>query len=286
MPSSDFLNPEGAIQRYGDKLPHWQQAEVMQFVTFRLGDALPVSKIDHWKEQRRRWLLTYPKPWNSETELEYHRRFTWKIEAWLDRGEGSCLLGDPITRSHLSESLMRFQGEKVQHHAWVIMPNHVHLLFKPVAPLPKLIEAWKSVSARAIGRGPIWQRNYRDTLIRNEDHFVSAVRYIRKNPEKAKLAGTPFRFGKASARQKSDKEGGTSAHPGCPECNPPYAPRISEISAREISALSKSSRGAVFKSATVTERSSVNFPDRVRLSALKCAPQPSRSPMSWAYVRT
>lgn len=48
--SSDFLNPDERIQKHGDKLPHWQQAEVMQFVTFRLGDALPKAKVDHWKE--------------------------------------------------------------------------------------------------------------------------------------------------------------------------------------------------------------------------------------------
>ena len=190
--SPDFLNPDGHIQKHGDKLPHWQQGEVMQFVTFRLGDALPKSKIDQWKEQRRRWLLTYPKPWDPETGREYHRRFTRKIEFWLDQGEGSCLLKVPTTRSHLSESLMRFQGEKVDQHAWVIMPNHVHLLFKPVAPLPKLIEAWKSVSARANGQGPIWQRNYRDTLIGDGDHFANAVRYIRKNPVKAKLPEDAF----------------------------------------------------------------------------------------------
>jgi putative transposase len=82
---------------------------------------------------------------------------------------------------------MRFQGERVHHEARIIMPNHVHLLFKPLMPLPKLIEAWKSVSARTIGQGPIWQRNYRDTLIRDVDHFINAVRYIRNNPIKAKL---------------------------------------------------------------------------------------------------
>jgi hypothetical protein len=42
--SPDFLNPDGHIQKHGDKLPHWQQGEVMQFVTFRLGDALPSQK--------------------------------------------------------------------------------------------------------------------------------------------------------------------------------------------------------------------------------------------------
>jgi len=36
------------------------------------------------------------------------------------------------------------------------------------------------------GMGSIWQKNYRDTLIRDSDHFANAVRYIRRNP--AKLA--------------------------------------------------------------------------------------------------
>ena len=40
----DFLDSDLPIERQGDKLPHWQQDEVMQFVTFRLGDALPKAK--------------------------------------------------------------------------------------------------------------------------------------------------------------------------------------------------------------------------------------------------
>jgi putative transposase len=84
---------------------------------------------------------------------------------------------------------MRFQGEKVEHHAWVIMPNHVHLLFTPFSPLEKLIQAWKGVSARQMGQGKIWQKNYRDTLIRDGGHFANAVRYIRRNPAKLR-AGT------------------------------------------------------------------------------------------------
>ena len=190
--SWDYLHPDQKIQKHGDRLPHWQQSEALQFVTFRLGDALPAERVRHWKEQRCLWLSNHPKPWDAGTESDYHRKFTWKLESWLDEGSGSCLLKDPITRNHLAESLMRFQNEKVHHHAWVIMPNHVHLLFKPLIPLPKLIEAWKSVSARAIGQGSIWQRNYRDTLIRDEDHFINAVRYIRNNPLKAKLPEGSF----------------------------------------------------------------------------------------------
>ncbi|RYD46760.1 MAG: hypothetical protein EOP85_06790 [Verrucomicrobiaceae bacterium] len=188
----DFLHPDREIQKHGDSLPHWQQGDALQFVTFRLADSLPWSLVREWKDLRRQWTANHPKPWDELTEREYHSNFTWKIEGWLDSGMGSCLLGEKGTREPLIESIMRYQGERVIHEAWVIMPNHVHLLFKPLIPLPDLIEAWKSVSARAIGRGPIWQRNYRDTMIRDIDHFNNAVRYIRNNPVKAKLADESF----------------------------------------------------------------------------------------------
>jgi methionine salvage enolase-phosphatase E1 len=41
-----------------------------------------------------------------------------------------------------------------------------------------------------IGLGSIWQKGYRDTMIRDGDHFANAVRYIRKKP--AKLRHSTF----------------------------------------------------------------------------------------------
>lgn len=190
--SRDYLNPDEPIQKHGGKLPHWQQDEVMQFVTFRLGDALPREKVQQWRAQRQAWKATWPPPWTPEQEKEYHQRFTAKLERWLDQGSGSCLFKHHVNRAVLEEILMHFHGQRVDHHAWVIMPNHIHLLFKPMAPLDKLIQAWKSVSAKRIGKGSIWQPNYRDTLIRDREHFANAVRYIRRNPVKAKLPESAF----------------------------------------------------------------------------------------------
>jgi REP element-mobilizing transposase RayT len=79
---------------------------------------------------------------------------------------------------------MRDQGTRVHHHAWVIMPNHLHLLFTGLTNLENLIKTWKGVSSRKIGQGRIWQKGYRDTMIRDADHFANAVRYIRRNPSK------------------------------------------------------------------------------------------------------
>jgi type I restriction enzyme R subunit len=184
---ADFLDGSREILKHGSKLPHWQQGEVMQFVTFRLGDAMPATKLRQWKDELAIWQVHHPKPWTPEHEKEYHRRFTWKLEGWLDEGAGSCLLADPGHRKIVEDVLMCFQGERVEHHAWVIMPNHLHLIFTPMVPLAALIKAWKGTSARRIGQGRIWQKNYRDTLIRDAGHFANAVRYIRRNPAKLRF---------------------------------------------------------------------------------------------------
>lgn len=186
---ADFLNEAGEILKHGHKLPHWQQGEAMQFVTFRLGDAMPAAKLRQWKEERDVWLVHHPKPWSPEEEKEYHRRFTRRLEEWLDEGAGSCLLAEQAHREIVQGVLMHYQGVKVEHHAWVIMPNHLHLIFTLKVPLETLMKAWKGTSAHRIGKGSIWQKNYRDTLIRDDGHFSNAVRYIRRNPAKLQ-AGT------------------------------------------------------------------------------------------------
>jgi REP element-mobilizing transposase RayT len=95
---------------------------------------------------------------------------------------GSCLLRQPEKRKTIVTAIQQAEPANAELHAWVIMPNHAHVLFRPMRPLPELIKAWKRASAKHIGNGSIWQRNYRDTLIRNQTHYNRVVRYIRKNP--------------------------------------------------------------------------------------------------------
>ena len=188
----NYLNPFAEIRKTGDGLPHWQQNGVLQFVTFRLGDSLPLSLLEEWRNERSQWLGAHPRPWSEELAKEYHRLFTAKLESWMDQGMGSCLFADPDAQQVLADCLMRYDGERVFHHSWVIMPNHVHLLFSHKGPMEKLIQAWKSHTARVLGMGPIWQRDYHDTLIRDADHYANVRRYIRRNPLKAKLPECKF----------------------------------------------------------------------------------------------
>jgi REP element-mobilizing transposase RayT len=165
-------------------LQHWQQDEAIQFVTFRLADSIPQTKARKWKEERAIWLTLHPKPWTPAQEKEYHQRFTKDFEDWLDEGKGACIFNHSSNRELLEETMMHDEGKSAHHHAWVIMPNHVHLLFTPVAPIDQLMKSWKGISSRKIGIGSIWQTGYRETVIRDEDQFAKAVRYIRKNPVK------------------------------------------------------------------------------------------------------
>jgi len=179
----EYLNQYKAIDRHGSRLPHWQQDEVLQFVTFRLGDALPQSKLSEWRRERAIWLKQETANGRSGDPAEYARLFSERIESWLDAGYGNCLLREPNHRRVLQAIFDRDEGVRCRFISWVIMPNHVHCLFQPLYPLKELLKTWKGVSARRIGQGSIWQRNYRDRLIRNSEHFESTVLYIRNNPK-------------------------------------------------------------------------------------------------------
>ncbi len=203
-----FLSWDKEIQRHGGKLPHWHQELGTQFETFRLGDALPAAKTRLWREQRQAWLKDHPQPWSLQIEQEYHRTFTARLEEWLDQGMGCCLFRDAAARQVLTDTLLKFQGIRVRHHAWVIMPNHVHLLFTPAEPMEKLLQGWKAHSARRLGRGSIWQRNYRDTKIRDATHFANALRYIRNNPVKTKLRQEEFTLWEEPPESQSAAEEG------------------------------------------------------------------------------
>jgi putative transposase len=180
-------------------LPHWQQNGGTYFVTFRLADALPSKLLDGWHHEREVWLRLHPAPWSAEIERDYHNRFSAKIEHWLDAGYGSCILRQPDCASIVDETLVHFDGERVRRISSVIMPNHVHVLFvqNTAYSIPKLLHSWKSYTSHKInatlGRcGSVWQKDYFDRLIRDEQHFANCVRYIRRNPTKAQLSPGGF----------------------------------------------------------------------------------------------
>jgi putative DNA methylase len=94
-------------------------------------------------------------------------------------------------------------------HAWVVMPNHVHLLISPQTALPKLTHSLKGYTAREANRilgrtgMAFWQKEFFDHWIRNKSEFARVRAYIEKNPVKAGLAVAPELYQWSSAGKEA-----------------------------------------------------------------------------------
>src|SRR5699024_3665113 len=124
------------------------------------------------------------------------------------------------------EALLFGDGERYRLLAWVIMPNHVHVLIeqKEGWPLAKIVQSWKRHTSREIHRlgspsctrhvpSPLWQRDYWDRYIRTEQHLLATIRYIESNPVVAGLADAAedWRWGSAGFGRNAEYN---SAIPG------------------------------------------------------------------------
>jgi len=204
-PALRFFNPDAVVKTTGDRLPHWDQLGATFFITFRLADSVPQDALRAYVREHRQWEEAHPsRPWPPEVEDAYRRKFTPRCERWLDRGAGECLLRDPANGEIVADALRHFEGERSLLHAWVVMPNHVHVLVSLVGEttLGGLLHAWKGFTARKInerrGRaGSIWQKSYFDRLVRDWEHFARCARYIRANPSKAELPAGEFLQGES-----------------------------------------------------------------------------------------
>jgi putative transposase len=186
---------------------------LIQHVTFRLADSLPQSELDRIESE----LESLPV---NNRDAERRKR----VEAWVDAGHGSCLMHDSSIAKIVQESLFYFDSLRYRLLGWVVMPNHVHALFETLDPwtVATILASWKKFTARKIldyqhSRlkaciEPIWQREYWDRYIRDQNHFEKTVAYIHQNPVKARLAPAAENWQWSSAFRRSAIPG--SANPG------------------------------------------------------------------------
>ena len=195
-------DPVAETDKKRRNLPHWEQEGVTQFVTFRQADAIGRDKLEQWARAREEWQRLHPRPWDDETEAAYLVAFSEKIEEWLDAGAGSCLLANDDAAVVVENALRHFDGARYVLDEFVIMPNHVHVLVKPLVghDLSGIMHSWKTFTSREIkklyglGEEPFWQAERFDHALRSEEALIAKRRYIRDNPVKAKLR-SGFRVG-------------------------------------------------------------------------------------------
>ena len=118
---------------YRRNLPHWHPERCSIFLTWRLYGSLPKG----YAERLRKWSGDPGKQFlNADRTLDA-------------ASSGPLWLNDPEIAGDAQRAILC--GAELGHYvlrAYVIIPNHVHVLLDPLVPLEKLTGAIKGVSAR------------------------------------------------------------------------------------------------------------------------------------------
>ncbi|MGB0767222.1 MAG: REP-associated tyrosine transposase, partial [Phycisphaeraceae bacterium] len=124
-------------------------------------------------------------------------------------------------RQLVVDACMHWHGDRVTVHLVTVMPDHVHLLITPSKKhdgtyhrLEELLHSIKSYTAHELNKrykreGPLWQQEYFDRIMRDEEEFTEKWNYMQFNPVKAGLVQRPEEYAYTSTGARD----GRDAHP-------------------------------------------------------------------------
>ena len=170
------------------RLPHWVPNDSIVFVTSRLAGTLPQPPPGSVPDPATAFVIQDCKL----DSLPY----------------GPHWLKDPRIAKIVVASLLH--GENVRRAynllAWVIMPNHIHVVLRPRRNLPEIVRWLKTATAVRANRllsktSPFWQREYYDHWIRDRNELSSVINYVEENPVNAGLVRSPADWPWSSASQ-------------------------------------------------------------------------------------
>ena len=183
------------MREYERRLPHWDVIGQPLFVTFRLHGSLPDRRI-------------FP----PERMATSGKAFV-AMDRLLDGGNnGPLFLGRPEIAERVVAALRHgdTQLHRYQLHAFVVMPNHVHILVTPSVVATRWLGPLKGFTSYQANKllgthgTAFWQDESYDHLVRNRDEFYRIRQYIEDNPIRAGLAATAEEFPWSSALSRAE----------------------------------------------------------------------------------
>ncbi|OFV98005.1 MAG: hypothetical protein A3F68_09885 [Acidobacteria bacterium RIFCSPLOWO2_12_FULL_54_10] len=188
---------------YRRRLPHWHPHEKSFFVIWRLYGSLPKQDCTELKriQLKRKTARVLKEQVGSLPEpLQFPDEAFFAFDRRLNQAsDGPLWLRDPRLAEMLVDALRQGENNLELYSLWayVVMPNHVHVLLTPRVPLEKITRVLKGYSAREANRilervgRRFWQTESYDHWIRSEESFSRIVRYIEWNPVSAGLVRRP-----------------------------------------------------------------------------------------------
>ena len=167
-----------AMPEYRRRLPHFHPDETYLFLTWRLWGTLPRT----------------PKAWGAYSTAGHAFVAQDRV---LVHCPGPAWLQDPRIAGLVAHAIVIGELERKFYElcAWVVMPNHVHLLILPRVSVAVLMRWLKGSTAheanRILGRTgqAFWQDESWDHYLRKSDQINRTIAYIEENPVAAGLVG-------------------------------------------------------------------------------------------------
>ena len=122
--------------QYSRNLPHLQPLNATLFVTFRLYGAIPISVLEEWQalKQAKEMQLELIEDYDRHKSLHYkeQKRLFARYDHYLDKTKhGDRWLADPHVAQIVCDALHFHAEKKYRLDCFCVMPNHVHVVFKP-----------------------------------------------------------------------------------------------------------------------------------------------------------
>lgn len=188
---------------YRRTLPHWQPPGATLFVTTRLAGSLPGSVIRQMKNQhlssieKNSDISDVDGQRNQQTFFKSSSFSRWD-EALESANTGPFWLRQPQIAGIVESALHYRYGKEFDLYAFCIMPNHLHIVFRPLEqnsepiPLERIMHSLKRYTAREANKtlarqGSFWQAENYDHVIRNLEEMEKVILYVVYNPVKAGL---------------------------------------------------------------------------------------------------
>jgi REP element-mobilizing transposase RayT len=195
IPHDDYVRAKIRSRGY---LPHWEIEGATYSLTYRLHDSLPQHVLEQLRNEREAMTRQITGGLRALTAIErfnIEEACALRLDDELHVERGNCHLRNARLADAIVENLHHFCGTRYSLYAWCVMPNHVHVVFRPSdgESFDRILHSWKSftshVASSIVGTKTLWAREYYDRIIRDERHFFNAVAYVRNNPAKAGLTG-------------------------------------------------------------------------------------------------
>ncbi len=189
-PTRDRLGYKSFYRR---NLPHVQPLNTALFLTFRLAGSLPAAVLARMAEERHLLDQTLKtKTAESRSRFgELARRHFAILESWLDKATtGPRWLADARIAELVAEALHYRDGLHYRLDVYSIMPNHVHVVFAPLAgstapkSLSSIMHSLKRNTAKRANQilnrsGTFWEHESFDHYIHSKSSGMESNRKVR-----------------------------------------------------------------------------------------------------------